>query len=61
MKQTSYEISKVHVKDFNNKVFIAHKDESGQDLITLEHGYFMKILEDKERFRVQAMARGKKR
>ncbi len=56
--KTSYDISKQHIKDFVSGTFIRHKEE-GKPMITLEHDYFMEILEDKERFRKQAMRKKK--
>ena len=56
--KTTYDISKKHIEDFRSGKFICHKEES-KPMITLSHEYFMQILEEKEKFRVQAMRRGR--
>ena len=60
MRKSTYDISKKHIEDFRNDVFIRHRSEVGKPMITLDHDYFMQILEEKERFRVQAMKKKKK-
>jgi len=59
MRQSSYDIPKKNIQDFIDGTFIKHKDEAGKPMITLPHAYFMAILEEKERFRKQAMRRKK--
>jgi hypothetical protein len=56
--KTAFDISKKHIEDFRKGTFIRHRVE-GKPMITLEHDYFMKILEEKERFRLQAMRKKK--
>jgi len=57
--QHIYDISKKDIDNFRSGKYIAHKDE-GEDVITLNHAYFMQILEERERYK-QALKKRKKR